>query len=54
MLYAARPWRLWSAAARARELLDAHWQIYELLRTKNTDGLEDLIRATYFLNIVNN
>ena len=41
-------------SGRARELLDAHWQIYELLRTKNTDGLEDLIRATYFLNIVNN
>ena len=34
---------------RIHELVQAHWQIYDALREKNTEGLEEIIRRTYFL-----
>lgn len=36
---------------RANELLQAHWRIYEVLKNRDTDGLEDIIRTTYFLDV---
>ncbi len=38
-------------SGRARELLAAHWRIYDVLRTRDTSGLEEIIRNTYFLDI---
>lgn len=35
---------------RIGELVDAHRQIYEVLRGRNKDALEDVIRKTYFLD----
>ena len=36
---------------RQEELIQAHREIYEVLRDRNTEGLEKIIRDTYFLNI---
>lgn len=36
---------------RGQELLQAHWKIYEILYTKNMDGLEEFIHDTYFLDV---
>lgn len=36
---------------RGEELFQAHWNIYELLRTRNTQGLEEIIHTTYFLDV---
>lgn len=36
---------------RQEELVQAHREIYEVLRDRNTAGLEEIIRDTYFLNI---
>ena len=33
---------------RGQELLQAHWKIYEILYTKNMEGLEEFIHDTYF------
>ena len=35
---------------RGQELLQAHWKIYEILYTKNMEGLEEVIHDTYFLD----
>lgn len=40
-------------SGRARDLLDAHWQIYQRLCKKDMRELEDFLRTTYFLDIVN-
>lgn len=37
-------------AGRIGELVDAHRQIYEVLRGRNKDALENVIRKTYFLD----
>lgn len=37
---------------RLTELIDAHRQIYDALRSRSTDRLNELIRATYFLGVV--
>ena len=42
------------STGRARRLLDVHWRIYELLKSKNTEGLEEFIHETYFLDVVKN
>ena len=34
---------------RIHELVQAHWQIYNTLREKNTEGLDEIIHQTYFL-----
>ena len=34
---------------RIHELVQAHWQIYNTLRGKNTEGLDEIIHQTYFL-----
>lgn len=36
---------------RGQELLQAHWKIYEILYTKNMEGLEEFIHDTYFLDV---
>lgn len=36
---------------RGQELLQAHWKIYEVLYTKNMEGLEEFIHDTYFLDV---
>lgn len=36
---------------RAEELLQAHWRIYEILRSRNLEGLEEIIQNTYFLDV---
>ena len=36
---------------RGQELLQAHWKIYEILYTKNMEGLEEVIHDTYFLDV---
>lgn len=36
---------------RVQELLQAHWKIYEILYTKNMEGLEEFIHDTYFLDV---
>ena len=38
-------------SGRGNELLQAHWKIYELLRTRNTENLEEVIHNTYFLDV---
>ncbi len=41
-------------SGRAREHIDAHWKIYEILKSKKLDGLEEFIHSTYFLDVVKN
>ena len=36
---------------RGQELLQAHWKIYEILYTKDMEGLEEVIHDTYFLDV---
>lgn len=36
---------------RSKELLQAHWRIYEVLQNKDPEGLEEIIRTTYFLDV---
>ena len=36
---------------RGQELLQAHWKIYEILYTKNMEGLEEFIHDTYFVDV---
>ena len=36
---------------RGQELLQAHWKIYEVLYTKNMEGLDEFIHDTYFLDV---
>ena len=36
---------------RGQELLQAHWKIYEILYTKDMEGLEEFIHDTYFLDV---
>ena len=36
---------------RAHELLAAHWKIYEILCSRNQEGLEEIIHNTYFLDV---
>ena len=41
-------------SGRSREHIDVHWRIYEMLKSGSIDGIEDLIRHSYFLDIVKN
>ena len=36
---------------RGQELLAAHWKIYEILSTRNMEGLDEIIHNTYFLDV---
>ena len=38
---------------RGQELLAAHWKIYEILSTRNMEGLDEIIHNTYFLDVTN-
>ena len=37
---------------RSREHIDVHWRMYDMLASKNLDGLEEFIHSTYFLDVV--
>lgn len=37
---------------RSREHIDVHWKMYDMLVSKNLDGLEEFIHSTYFLDAV--
>jgi len=39
------------STGRIGELIDAHRQIYEVLRGRNTEDMETIIRNTYFLDV---
>lgn len=36
---------------RVQELIQAHWQIYDVLRSGDAERLDEIIRNTYFLNV---
>ncbi|MDO5112089.1 MAG: FCD domain-containing protein [Clostridia bacterium] len=36
---------------RAQELIDAHWKIFDMLRNRDANAMEENIRNTYFLNV---
>lgn len=38
-------------SGRGKELLQAHWKIYDLLRTRNIENLDEVIHNTYFLDV---
>lgn len=37
---------------RSREHIGVHWKMFEMLATRNLDGLEEFIHSTYFLDVV--
>ena len=39
-------------SGQAGRLLDVHRRIYEILKTRDTEGLEQFIHESYFLDVV--